>query len=291
MASEEQSYQSGPRAEPLRRDARDAAAALPSAAPVRHGEEKPAAVNRGRLIAGFAAVVLIGLSAMTASILGAGSGDVGSTVTADLRAFDQRASVPSDGERGRPHDRGPTGADESDTVPQTDAREQTDADAQPVPGDDPQSPGPGSDAGTSDSGAANPAPSAPSASAVPAPAPAAPAPPAPAQQPTPDPPSTAPQPVAPKPLAFTGLTENRITLLGIPLLSGYTLSLSGEPGSRASVTYGSRPAGSVTFDGSGHVGLTIGGSLLNTELSNPVIRAAYSDGTAGAAVEARRDSI
>jgi hypothetical protein len=120
----------------------------------------------------------------------------------------------------------------------------------------------------------------------PAPEPSAPASPAPAPAPAP-----APQPAAPPPLAFTGLTENKVTLLVIPLLSSYTLSLSGEPGSKASVTYGSLPAGSVTFDDGGHTTLTIGGSLLGIELSNPIIRAKYTDGTAGAAVEARRDSI
>ena len=96
----------------------------------------------------------------------------------------------------------------------------------------------------------------------------------------------------PKPLAFTGLTENRaVSLLGIGILSSYTLSLSGEPGSTAAVSYGGNPAGSVTFNSSGRGSVTLGGSLLNLNLSNPIIRAEYSDGTSGKAIQARRDSI
>src|SRR5690606_13071862 len=151
------------------------------------------------------------------------------------------------------------------------------------------SPGPG----TTAPGTTHPDPSTPpdSGTVNPAPEPSAPAPPAPAPAPAPAPNPPAPKPAAPAPLAFTGLTENRVTLLVIPLLSSYTLSLSGEPGSKASVTYGSLPAGSVTFDDGGRATLTIGGSLLGIGLSNPIIRAKYTDGTAGAAVETRRDSI
>jgi len=99
-----------------------------------------------------------------------------------------------------------------------------------------------------------------------------------------------PAPAAPKPLAFAGLTRNAtIGLLGIRILSSDTLSLSGEPGAMASVSYGSSPAGSVTFDGSGRATLTVGGSLI--DLGDPVITVAYADGTAGAAIHARRSAL
>jgi hypothetical protein len=97
-------------------------------------------------------------------------------------------------------------------------------------------------------------------------------------------------PAAPKPLAFTGITPNyAIDILDIKLLASYTLSLSGQPGAKASVTYAGLPAGSVTFDNGGRASLVVGASLLG--LSNPMIGASYSDGTAGSAIQARRDSI
>jgi|GEM_PF-3508619 len=306
---------------PLRRDARVAAAPLPSAAPIGHAATKPPAVHRGRLIAGFAAVVVIGLSATTASILTSGAGIAGATATVAADASDRTEAALSGGERGGPHDTGRVGAGQADAEDRTDADGQSDAeegtdaedgviDAPPVSEVDAQtpdadvdivSPGTGTtepDAPTPpDSGTAHPAPSTPPAQDPPAQEPPAaepaPAPPAPHPSPSPSPssPPATPPPATPKPLAFTGLTENRVTLLGIPLLSSYTLSLSGEPGSRASVTYGLLSAGSVTFDGNGRATLKIGGSLLGITLSNPIIRAKYTDGTAGAAVEARRDSI
>jgi len=316
MADDQQSPLSGLWTEPLRRDARTEGAPLPSAAPIGHAADKPPAVNRGRLIAGFAAVLVIGVSATTASVLTAGTGLAGYAFTAEAGALDHTAAALS-GERGGLRDTGRAGADQTDASAQTDAGAQTDAETggseTSLPASDVDArTGRGADAGTADPGtgtapesdAADPVVSAPSdpgtvnppgASAPPAQQPSEPAPapsaPPPAPVPAPDPPTTAPQPVATKPLAFTGLTENRATVLGIPLLSSYTLSLSGEPGSTASVTYGSLPAGSVTFDGGGHASLKLGGSLLGIKLSNPVIRAAYSDGTAGASVEARRDSI
>jgi hypothetical protein len=105
-------------------------------------------------------------------------------------------------------------------------------------------------------------------------------------------PSAPPPAAAPRPLAFTGLTENStIGLLGIRLFSSDTLSLSGQPGSTATVSYGSTPAGSVTFDGAGRATLTVGGSVVDLGLGDPVITAAYSDGTAGSPIQARRSTI
>lgn len=104
---------------------------------------------------------------------------------------------------------------------------------------------------------------------------------------------TAPQsPAAPTPLAFTGITPNQtIGLLGIRILSSYTLTLSGRPGSTATVTYDGSPAGSVTFDGSGRASITVGAGALDLGIGDPLITAAYSDGTPGAPIQARRSAI
>ncbi|MGO4679715.1 hypothetical protein [Microbacterium sp. 2MCAF23] len=121
------------------------------------------------------------------------------------------------------------------------------------------------------------------------PAPDAPGTPAPAPAPAPAPPQAA---AAPAPLAFTGVTPNQtVGLLGIRILSSYTLSLSGQPRSTASVTYGGAPAGSVTFDGSGRASITVGAGALDLGIGNPMITAAYADGTAGEPIQARRNSI
>ncbi|MDQ0614561.1 hypothetical protein QF046_002202 [Microbacterium sp. W4I4] len=287
--------------QPLRSDTRAGAPPLPLAAPIGHAAAQPPAVHRGRLIAGFAAVLVIGLSATTASILAPGASVVGSVAAVEAGAMDHTEAALSGGERGGPHDTGRGGAGQADADDQMDA-DGGSADALPVSEVDAQTPDADSDSpGTDGSGATDPGASTPpdSGTVNPAPAPSAPptqapespapAPAPPAPQPTPDQP--APQPTGPEPLEFTGLTENRTTLLGITLLSSYTLSLSGEPGAKASVTYGSMAAGSVTFDGSGRATLKIGGSLLGIGVDNPIIRAKYTDGTAGAAIEARRDSI
>lgn len=310
-------------APPLRRDARRAAAGLPAAAPVSHARPEPPAVSRGRLIAGFTAVVVIGVTA-TAGLLASGpvvaeSGALlgspfrtvaanGSTIASDDavpagegggalsgprdggRAGEARTGDDGRADDGRPADAegarsggadgaggsGPTAPDEG-------------APGQGAPGQEeqPQGPGPSTPA----PGVPSPAP-APSQPAPPSPAPSQPAPQPsqPAPQPSPQPPAPAP-PAAPQPLRFTGLVEHYTSVLFIRLLSSYTLSLSGEPGATASISYGSRPAGSVTFNGSGRASLTLGKSLIDLGLTNPLIRAAYSDGTEGAPIEARRDSI
>lgn len=146
-------------------------------------------------------------------------------------------------------------------------------------------------AGPSDESAGEPddAASSPPGSAAPAaPAPAIPAPPAPA----PAPPAPAPPAPAARPLAFTGISENHaIGLLGIRILSSYTLSLSGQPGATASVVYDGATAGSVTFDAGGRARITLGGSLISAGLRDPVIRVSYTGGTVGADIQATRDSI
>lgn len=105
----------------------------------------------------------------------------------------------------------------------------------------------------------------------------------------PVPPTT---PVQPKPLAFAGAERTYLLdLLGIKVLGGYTLTVTGNPGSTASVQYGASNAGTITFGSDGRGSISVGRSLLDLGLSNPVIRVAYSDGTAGAAIEGRRDSL
>ncbi len=150
---------------------------------------------------------------------------------------------------------------------------------------------------------APPATSAPPVEAVAAPAPAPDAPAAddgsgatpPQSAPAPAaPPEAPPQPpaAAPAPLAFTGITPNQtIGLLGIRILSSYTLSLTGQPGATASVTYAGSPAGSVVFDGTGHAAITVGAGALDLGIGNPIITAAYTDGTPGQSIQAHRNAI
>lgn len=114
--------------------------------------------------------------------------------------------------------------------------------------------------------------------------------PLPPQPPVPPQPPEPPVPPQPAPLGFTGINQNTtINLLGIRVLSSYTLTLSGEPGQTGAVWYGSTRAGTVTFDGAGRASITLGGSLVNLGLRNPLIRAAYSDGSGE--IQAYRDSI
>ncbi|MFD5224103.1 hypothetical protein ACFWHT_00640 [Microbacterium sp. NPDC058342] len=298
---------------PLRRDARVAEAGLPSAAPIPRAAPKEPAVHRGRLIAGFAAVIVIGVASTTAGVLASGTAG---PFTADATAGD-RASAAFAEEGGAPGGfpdstlldaAGSTGAG-ADDPPTADSDSGTDADPQTPPSDgshsgpsDPAQAAPDTGPGTSDPGPTEPGPQEPGPSEPgpsepgpqePGPEEPSPVPSQPAPQPTqPAPQPTTPPPAAPDSLRFLDLTPNYgLDLLGIRLLSSYTLTLAGEPGSRASVTYGSLSAGTVTFDTSGRASIKLGRSLLDLGLSNPTIRVAYSDGTAGGAIEARRDSI
>ncbi|REJ06403.1 hypothetical protein DY023_06395 [Microbacterium bovistercoris] len=126
----------------------------------------------------------------------------------------------------------------------------------------------------------------------PAPAPESKAPaPKPTRSTPPAPPSPS-APVAPAPLAFTGITENRgDNAIGIEIVKSYTLTMTGEPGSTASVEYGWKDAGSVTFDAAGRASLDIGRSVLTLIPGNPRVRAEYSDGTEGDPIEMRRKDI
>lgn len=287
-----------PPAAPMRRDARAADAGLPAAAPVVRAAPRPPAVRPGRLAVGFTAVAAIGIVAVTAASLAVGP-DAARDLPADAApAGSGVASLAQEGSgQGhlalpvRPDDAlspldqvaGPAsspvadaaGTSAPDAAPDTSAPIPT-AQGERVPG----TTGPGS----SLPDASTPGSSAPTTPPTPT-APTAPS-------PAPPPSSPAPPPAAPRALAFTGITAHHaVNLLGIRVLSGYTLALTGEPGATASVTYAGMRAGSVTFDEAGAARITLGGSLLNLGLTDPLVRAAYSDGTAGAAVEARRSAI
>ncbi|UNK70803.1 hypothetical protein [Microbacterium sp. H1-D42] len=126
---------------------------------------------------------------------------------------------------------------------------------------------------------------------APAPKPRASAPPTPKPSASASAPSPA-VPATPEPLAFTGITENRgPNPIGVEVVQSYTLSTTGEPGATASVTYGWKDAGSVTFAADESATLDIDRSVLLLIPGNARIRAEYSDGTTGDAIEARRKSI
>lgn len=113
----------------------------------------------------------------------------------------------------------------------------------------------------------------------------------PTSEPTPPPTSEPPAPAPVEGLDFVGLSENyTIGLLGVKVLSSYTLSVAGEPGAEASVFYGGKFAGALDLT-SGSASVTLGRSLLDLGLSNPLIRVEYSDGTPGAPIEAYRNDL
>ena len=71
----------------------------------------------------------------------------------------------------------------------------------------------------------------------------------------------------------------------------YTLAMTGEPESTASVRYGWREVGSVTFAPDGSATIDIDRSTLLLIPGNARIRAEYSDGTAGDPIEVRRNDL
>ncbi|GAA5144877.1 hypothetical protein GCM10025768_01260 [Microbacterium pseudoresistens] len=290
----------------LRRDRRaqgvsDDSGALPSAAPVETAGAGIASVDgpRGSTILIAAAIgafltitgcVLAVLSPPASGTQAAGPAPAGvrtilddadCTMSPSPEEERAHAGCRSDDDRAAPETRTPTPAPPAGTDPSTPAPS---APSPSAPGERPTAPGP-DPSGVPDPESPDPAAPDP----IGAPDPVVVPPPAPAPDPVgvPDPPV-----VVFQPLAFTGLTEHHtITLLGIRILSGYTLSLSGHPGSTATVWYGGARAGSVTFSSAGTASLTLGGSLLDLGLGNPTIRAAYSDGTPGSEISQPRDSI
>jgi len=304
-------------APPLRRDTRvHAGASLPSATPVARAATRGPVVPRGRLIAGFAAIAVIAVASTTATVLASDSPAVtasgvaavgapltpgvaslaaeggGSAAAPDLRTGSDDAGSDTDavadepGESTAPLEHGDdTGASaEGGTDDGIASPDDSGVPAPTAPAPGPSVPGGSEPAPQPSAPGPEPAPSQPAPS-QPAPAPTQPA-------PAPSQPAPAPPVAAPDPLGFVGISKNQVIgLLGIRVLSSYTLSLSGEPGATASVQYGSLRAGSVTFNDNGRASITLGRSLLDVGLANPLITVAYSDGTPGDPISARRDSI
>lgn len=287
----------------LRRDRKaQAGTGLVAAAPVHSARVVGATgTRRGWLVGGCIAIaIIVAFSGAMLATSGSGGAELPTLSDAqDLRAVDHLGApcaMPATGEAGgtvlhtdacdEAQEAGdflepPSDSQKSDLLPEPRAsghpHEPDDTDSAPV---SPNVPTPGA---PTDPGSGTPSPSNPSPGPAPAPSQPAPA-------PAPEPAPSDPPPVhVPKPLAFTNLTENR-GLLGL-ILSSYTLSITGEPGATATVSYGSHAAGSVTFNANGSASITLGTSLIDLGLSNPIIRASYSDGTSGSDIQARRDSI
>ncbi|GAB3597714.1 hypothetical protein [Microbacterium tumbae] len=311
----------------LRRDMRESAPAseLPAAPPVRSARSGTRRVGGGWPVWAGAIAAVLGITVITAAaLMPQGGGDSPTQVVAAAAqpAEDAKPTIPCpafaggeassstrsaacgrprladsetdpavDAESGTPGSEGRESSSSSDpgTTEQDRGRSGTDSPGTDAPGtsapgtDAPGTSGPGpsdpggSDPGDPDPGTSNPGTGTPTTPPVTTPS---------------NPPVTTPSnpPAAtPAALAFTGKKTN--SLLGTGLLSSYTLSLSGEPGSTVTVWYGSVKAGSRTFDSSGKTSITLGLSLINLGLSNPTIRAAYSDGTAGAEISAPLKSI
>ena len=260
--------------------------ALPAAAPIAHSDG-PGAPTRRRalLIAGTAAAVLcVTAGAVLLALRGGAADDTATGWNISVSGGDSAHSAnallgegggaPVDLERPRPTPTAPPSAPSRTTPP---------ASAEPVAPLVPAAPLDGEPSGPSGDGTTG------------GEQPSAPLPGGGTSQPSgpqPGSPDTPTAPAAATPLAFTGITPNQtIGLLGIRILSSYTLTLSGQPGSTAAVTYDGSPAGSVTFDGSGRASITVGAGALDLGIGDPLITAAYSDGTPGAPIQARRSAI
>jgi len=287
-----------------RRDNRIYAAevALPAAQPVQ-GARASTSASAGRrriapwLLVSIAALVIVGV--ITAGALSLGLRDDTALTASGAEAISGRDAMSAQcvplalSESGERSDRCSAMSDRDEVsqqapyAPAVETVDDQDVDSvEGPPGSPPALRGTTPDApGSSNPSTATPGADTPGVPAAPGPVPApAPAAPAPAPGPAPAP--------APQSLAFTGISENHVIgLLGIRILSSYTLSLSGQPGATASASYGASRAGSVTFDSGGRASISLGGALLSAGLDNPMIRVAYSDGTAGSAIQAPRDSI
>lgn len=284
--------------------ARSGSSPLPSAPPV-----LTAQAARGRR----APVLLaLGLAAVGIACIGAGALTIGGMTAEDddVAGVTYTPSVNAESDAPEVHPGTclafvPTGGDtRADVCRSTSAPAQNTQDEDPPTGGEPEHPStPGSTPKTTESDDAVSRPDATdrdpgTASEAAAPSqsgssqPSSPAPSAPSSSTPSSPPSSSPPPAqAPRAsLAFTDIsTKTTVNLLGIRVLSGYTLSLSGEPGQTANVWYGSARAGTVTFDASGRAALTVGRSLIDLGLGDPLIRAEYDDGTG--AIQARRSAI
>ncbi|ALX66075.1 hypothetical protein [Microbacterium sp. XT11] len=301
--------------------------ALPAAGTVARVHAAVTGWSRGRKILALGSA-LVGGGLIAFGIATSGTADPGALAQEPVTTYADRvdptpgARVPS-GERpvaDPPGSPGDTRVHDASRPPaaSTDDPEERTGDEPATPGASAPHPGePGTTAPAPETPAPTPGPSAPTNPGTPAPgtgtpapgtpAPGTPAPGTPAPgtpspgtpspgtpapgTPAPGTPAPTDPATAPAPLGFAGLTSDFVEVLGIKLIGSYTLSLTGQPGATASVTYGGRSVRSVTFDAAGRATATVGRSLVDLGLSNPTIRVAYTDGTAGAAIEAPRDSL
>lgn len=302
MVHDEPGAPPSPPASPVtmsRREAREARSALPAATPIDHAASSSVhgrngwLVASGVLVAGGIAVTVAGAAALgglPGAVVGApdaagwgiaSGGGAPSTVVVGDAGIPNRIPV-SDSPSTPPGDAAPAPDQETGTATTAPSAPRTGRPGQPAgpaaPGSSPSTPGtPGTPTGPANpgtpTGPTNPGtPTGPTNPGTPT-GPTDPGTPTgPTDPGTPTGPTT---PAAPAPLAFAGISKNyTIGLLGITVLGSYTLGLTGQPGA-----------------GDGRASITLGRSLIDLGLGNPVIRVSYSDGTAGSAIEAARDSI
>ncbi|UJP09461.1 hypothetical protein L2X99_13655 [Microbacterium sp. KUDC0406] len=241
-------------------------AALPTAPPIARVR-----VRRGfpvrALAIGAGAAVVAGVILTTIALVSGGGEQA--PVARERTSITVPSTSGLPGERGGPAVRrtAPPSSAPAATVPPVSA---------PVVSAPPQDDDSSADRAERDESAPQPRPSAPPASSP--------------SEPTPRPSPAAP--AAPAPLAFTDIAENPgKNLLGMEIVDSYTLSMTGQPGSTAGVTYGWKDAGSVTFDAAGRGAIDIGRSVLDLIPGNARVRAEYSDGTEGDPIEMRRKDI
>lgn len=254
------------------RHSAEATAPLPAAGAVARAHSRVNGWSRPRKILAIGSVV-VGVGLIAFGLFSPGGGDVTALANAPVTTYADRTDdkVPA-GEHGVVDRTGAPTSPATDEPSTDEAKTTPDSESPTTPhSDDPGTTTPGTTTPT-DPGTPT-TPTAPTTPTVPT---------------TP----TTPPPVAPKPLGFESVQKTeKAGLLGIPIVTSYTLSVTGNPGSIASVTYGGNDAGTVTFGADGRGSISFGTSLLGLSLTNPLVRVSYSDGTAGSAIEARRDDI
>ncbi|MBW8762385.1 MAG: hypothetical protein JF592_07340 [Microbacterium sp.] len=252
------------------RHSAEATAPLPAAGAVARAHSRVNGWSRPRKILAIGSVV-VGMGLIAFGLFSPGGGDVTALANGPVTTYADRTDdkVPA-GEYGVV-DR--TGAPTSPATDEPSTDEAKTDETKPTPDSESPTTPHSDDPGTTTPGTTTPTdpgtPTTPTAPTVPT---------------TP----TTPPPVTPKSLTFAGVQKEKSPL---GLITSYTLSVTGNPGSKALVKYGTLEAGTITFDSDGNGSIGVGGALLGLNLFNPMIRVSYSDGTAGSAIEARRDDI
>lgn len=251
------------------RHSAEATAPLPAAGAVARAHTRVNGWSRPRKILAIGSVI-VGVGLIAFGLFSPGGGDVTALANAPVTTYADRTDdkVPA-GEYGVVDRTGAPTSPATDEPSTDEAKTTPDSESPTTPhSDDPGTTTPGTTTPT-DPGTPT-TPTAPTTPTVPT---------------TP----TTPPPVAPKPLGFVDMREEPGGVLGLG--ASYTLLVSGNPGSQASVSYGPSNAGTITFGDDGQGSLFLGESLIKLGLTNPLVRVSYSDGTAGSAIEARRDDI